>query len=142
MRRLFALATTVALVFTLGVAGIALLTSLLTLGNTRLPQVAPLWAIGVTLWRLSGIELLKTMSMALMTVLLAIPLGLIVAWCLVAVVNVKAFGWRLPLHIFPMQLLQLLGIAMVAALLATLLPILKLVRMPPAQLIKIFANER
>lgn len=129
-------------VFTLGVAGIALLTSLLTLGNTRLPQVAPLWAIGVTLWRLSGIELLKTMSMALMTVLLAIPLGLIVAWCLVAVVNVKAFGWRLPLHIFPMQLLQLLGIAMVAALLATLLPILKLVRMPPAQLIKIFANER
>lgn len=128
--------------FTLGVAGIALLTSLLTLGNTRLPQVAPLWAVGVTLWRLSGIELLKTMSMALMTALLAIPLGLIVAWCLVAVVNVKAFGWRLPLHIFPMQLLQLLGIAMVAALLAALLPILKLVRMPPAQLIKIFANER
>ena len=33
--------------FTLGVAGIALLTSLLTLGNSRLPQLAPLWAIGV-----------------------------------------------------------------------------------------------
>ena len=34
--------------FTLGVAGIALLTSLLTLSNSRLPQLAPLWAIGVT----------------------------------------------------------------------------------------------
>ncbi|MEY9687312.1 putative ABC transport system permease protein [Bradyrhizobium elkanii] len=32
--------------FTLGVAGIALLTSLLTLANSRLPQLAPLWAIG------------------------------------------------------------------------------------------------
>ena len=34
--------------FTLGVAGVALLTSLLTLGNSRLPQLAPLWAIGIT----------------------------------------------------------------------------------------------
>ncbi len=32
--------------FTLGVAGVALLTSLLTLSNSRLPQLAPLWAIG------------------------------------------------------------------------------------------------
>ena len=32
--------------FTLGVAGIALLTSLLTLSNTRLPQLAPLWSMG------------------------------------------------------------------------------------------------
>ena len=38
--------------FTLGVAGIALLTSLLTLANSRLPQLAPLWAIGITRRRL------------------------------------------------------------------------------------------
>src|SRR5207244_3817835 len=38
--------------FTLGVAGIALLTSLLTLANSRLPQLAPLWAIGVCAPRL------------------------------------------------------------------------------------------
>ena len=81
--------------FTLGVAGIALLTSLLTLSNSRLPQLAPLWAIGITRRRLAAIELLKTMSVALITTLLALPLGLCVAWCLIAVVNVKAFGWRL-----------------------------------------------
>ena len=61
--------------FTLGVAGIALLTSLLTLGNSRLPQLAPLWAIGITRRRLAGIELLKTMSVALITTMLALPLG-------------------------------------------------------------------
>jgi putative ABC transport system permease protein len=128
--------------FTLGVAGIALLTSLLTLSNSRLPQLAPLWAIGITRRRLASIELLKTMSVALITTLLALPLGLLVAWCLIAVVNVKAFGWRLPFHVFPLQLIELVAIAMLAALAAALLPALKLARMQPASLIKIFADER
>lgn len=128
--------------FTLGVAGVALLTSLLTLSNSRLPQLAPLWALGLTRRRLAGIELLKTMSVAFITALLALPLGLLVAWCLVAVVNVKAFGWRLPFHVFPVQLLWLLAITMLAALLATCLPILRLMRLQPAALVKIFANER
>jgi putative ABC transport system permease protein len=128
--------------FTLGVAGVALLTSLLTLSNSRLPQLAPLWAIGITRRRLAFIELVKTMSVALITTLLALPLGLLVAWCLIAVVNVKAFGWRLPFAVFPLQLLELLGVAMLASLLAALLPVLKLARMQPAALIKIFANER
>ncbi len=128
--------------FTLGVAGVALLTSLLTLGNSRLPQLAPLWAIGITRRRLAAIELLKTMSVALITALLALPLGLLVAWCLIAIVNVKAFGWRLPFHVFPLHLFELLGVAMLAALLAALLPVLKLARMQPATLVKIFADER
>jgi len=128
--------------FTLGVAGIALLTSLLTLGNSRLPQLAPLWAIGITRRRLASIELLKTLSLAFITAVLALPLGLLVAWCLIAVVNVKAFGWRLPFHVFPLQLLELLGVAMAAALIAALIPLLKLARIAPATLVKVFANER
>jgi len=128
--------------FTLGVAGVALLTSLLTLSNSRLPQLAPLWAIGITRRQLAAIELLKTMSVAFITAALALPLGLLVAWCLIAVVNVKAFGWRLPFQVFPLQLLQLLATAMVASLLAALLPIFKLLRTQPANLVKIFADER
>ena len=128
--------------FTLGVAGVALLTSLLTLSNSRLPQLAPLWAIGITRRRLAAIELLKTMSVALVTALFALPLGLLVAWCLLAIVNVKAFGWRLPFHVFPSQLLWLLGVAMAAALCASALPVARLARMQPASLIRIFANER
>jgi putative ABC transport system permease protein len=128
--------------FTLGVAGIALLTSLLTLANSRLPQLAPLWAIGITRRRLAAIELLKTMSVALITTIFALPLGLLVAWCLLAVVNVKAFGWRLPFHVFPMQLLWLVAVAMAAALAAAALPVIRLARMQPMSLIRIFANER
>lgn len=128
--------------FTLGVAGIALLTSLLTLANSRLPQLAPLWAIGITRPRLAAIELTKTLSVALFTSLLAVPLGLLVAWCLIAIVNVKAFGWRLPFHVFPLRLVELVAVALIASLLAALLPVLRLARMQPASLVKVFANER
>jgi putative ABC transport system permease protein len=128
--------------FTLGVAGVALLTSLLTLANSRLPQLAPLWAIGVTRRKLAAIELTKTMSVAFITALLALPLGLLVAWCLIAIVNVKAFGWRLPFDVFPLQLIRLLGVALAASLLASLLPVMRLARMQPASLVKVFANER
>ena len=128
--------------FTLGVAGIALLTSLLTLANSRLPQLAPLWAIGLTRPRLAAIELTKTLSVALFTSLLAVPLGLLVAWCLIAIVNVKAFGWRLPFHMFPLQLVELVAVALLASLIAALLPMIRLARMQPASLVKVFANER
>jgi putative ABC transport system permease protein len=128
--------------FTLGVAGVALLTSLLTLANARLPQLAPLWAIGITRKRLAAIELTRTMTVALITALLALPLGLLVAWCLIAIVNVKAFGWRLPFHVFPLHLLWLLMVALAAALLASALPVARLARMQPARLVKIFADER
>jgi putative ABC transport system permease protein len=128
--------------FTLGVAGVALLTSLLTLGASRLPQLAPLWAMGVTRRRLAALDLAKTMALAFLTALAAIPLGLVVAWCLLAIVNVKAFGWRLPFHVFPGQLAQLIVVALGAALLAALWPTLRLARMKPADLIRVFANER
>ena len=59
-----------------------------------------------------------------------------------AIVNVKAFGWRLPFHVFPLQLAKLLGVAMGAALAASLLPVARLARMQPADLVKVFANER
>jgi putative ABC transport system permease protein len=128
--------------FTLGIAGVALFTSLLTLSQSRLPQLAPLWALGLTRRKLALLELGKTMAMALITALLALPLGLLVAWCLIAVVNVKAFGWRLPFAVFPTELAQLLAVALLAALLAALLPIIKLLRTQPAQLVKVFADER
>ena len=56
--------------------------------------------------------------------------------------NVKAFGWRLPFDIFPLQLLELLGVAMLAALVAALLPVARLARMQPTTLVKVFADER
>jgi len=127
---------------TLGVAGVALLMSLLTLATLRLPQVAPLWAMGVMRRRLALMDLAKTLALAALTAVLAIPLGVMIAWCLVAVVNVQAFGWRLPLHLFPLQWLQLFVLAIITALLASILPATALWRRPPAELVKVFSDER
>ncbi len=74
--------------------------------------------------------------------MLAIPLGLLVAWILLAIINVEAFGWRIPMLLFPLDWLRLLALAILTASLASLYPALKLRRMPPADLLKVFANER
>ncbi|RMR00092.1 putative ABC transporter, permease protein [Pseudomonas savastanoi pv. glycinea] len=126
---------------TLAVAGIALFISLLTQSQSRLGQLAPLWALGVSRRQLMLLNLGQTWLLAVLTLILALPLGLLLAWCLDEVINVQAFGWRLPLHIFPMQLLQLAALALLATLLASAWPLLKLSRTRPADLLRTFANE-
>ncbi|HEX8593407.1 MAG TPA: ABC transporter permease [Pseudomonas sp.] len=126
---------------TLGVAGIALFISLLTQSQSRLGQLAPLWALGVTRRQLMLLNLGQTWLLAVLTLMLALPLGLLLAWCLDAVINVQAFGWRLPLQIFPAQLLQLAALALLATLLASAWPLLKLYRTRPADLLRTFAHE-
>lgn len=127
---------------TLVVAGIALLTNLLTLSQMRLPQLAPIWAMGLTRKRLAMIELTKAASLALLTAVLALPLGLLVAWILLGVINVEAFGWRIPLSLFPLDWVRLLVLALFTAILAAAYPAYKLRNTPPSDLLKVFANER
>lgn len=129
-------------VLTLGVAGIALLTSLAMLADLRLPALAPLWAMGLTQRRLAAMEFARTVVLAALTALAAIPLGLALAWILVSVVNVQAFGWRLPFYLFPGQWATLGAIAVLLAAAAGALPAWRLSRMAPARLVKLFAEER
>ena len=76
------------------------------------------------------------------TAAFALPLGLALAWTLLAVVNVEAFGWRLPMFLFPWDYARLLVLAVGAAVLAALWPARKLARTRPADLLKVFSNER
>ncbi|SFE22119.1 FtsX-like permease family protein [Roseivivax sediminis] len=129
-------------VLTLGVAGIAVLTSLLTLSSLRLPQLAPLWALGMRPGRLARLDVARTLLLALLTWVLSVPVGLTLAWVLLAKVNVAAFGWRLPMLLFPGDWLWLGLAALAAAGLACLWPALRLTRLPPSRLLRIFANDR
>ncbi|MEM7296145.1 MAG: FtsX-like permease family protein, partial [Pseudomonadota bacterium] len=129
-------------ILTLGVASFALLASLLTLSAMRLPQIAPAWAMGLTQRQLGALELGRALCLAAMTWVLAVPLGLALAWALLAVVNVEAFGWRLPMFIFPSQWLMLALWAGAAAVLAAAWPAWKLASIAPARLTAVFANAR
>ena len=127
---------------TLGVAAFALWASLTTLGAMRVPQVAPVWALGMTRSRIALADLGRALLLAAFTAVLAIPTGIALAWVLLAVVNVQAFGWRLPLLPDPAGWLRLAIWSMVAAGLAAALPAWRLWRMAPADLVKVFAHER
>ncbi|SDX83296.1 ABC transporter permease [Citreimonas salinaria] len=128
-------------VLTLAVAGFAIFMSLLTLAAMRLPQLAPVWALGLRRADLAWLELLRAVVLAALTAVMAVPLGLALAWVLLALVNVEAFGWRLPMFLFPLDYLRLAGVSLVAAALAAAWPARRLARTPPAMLLKVFAHE-
>ncbi|UXS03758.1 ABC transporter permease [Agrobacterium tumefaciens] len=129
-------------VLTLAVAGFAMFSSLLTLSSLRLPQLAPVWAMGLRRRDLAFLEVARTLALWFATFVAAVPVGLALAWVLLSVVNVEAFGWRLPLILFPMDWLWLGMIALVAAILSVLLPVRRLATTDPADLLRVFANER
>jgi putative ABC transport system permease protein len=127
---------------TLAVAGIALLTGLLTLAEHRLGQLAPLWALGLTRRRLAALEMGQAVVLAGLTALAALPLGLAIAWVLTDVINPRAFGWRLPLLFFPGDWARLLLLALATGALAALWPALSLRRAAPVDLLRRFSDER
>ena len=127
---------------TLAVAGVALLTGLLTLAEARLGQLAPLWALGITRARLAAMEMGQAMALAGLTALAALPLGLALAFVLTEVINPRAFGWRLPLLFFPADWARLFGLALATGALAALWPALRLARAAPADLVRRFSDER
>ncbi len=134
--------TTALNVLTLAVAGFAILMSLLTLATMRVPQLAPAWAMGMTRREIGWLELLRAIMLAALTAIIALPLGLALAWALLTVVNVAAFGWKLPMYLFPIDYARLGIFALLAAALAALGPARRLTRTPPADLLKVFSNER
>ena len=129
-------------VLTLGVAGFAILMSLLTLADLRVPQLAPVWALGLTRRRLAWLELLRAVLLAGIVFVCAIPMGLALAWILLTIINVEAFGWQLPMYLFPLKYVELGGYALIAAFLAAMWPAVRLMRTPPSTLLRVFASER
>ena len=134
--------TTALNTLTLIVSGVALFASLLTLSGMRRSRIAPVWALGATRSQLAGLEMIRVLVFAAGAAVLATPLGLFMTWCLVAIVNVAAFGWRLPFHVFPAQWLVVLLIALGAAFFAALVPLVRLARSAPTELLRVFSNER
>ena len=118
------------------VAFVGVLSALMALQLERSRELAVLRANGMTPRQLWQYVTSQTGVMGLMAGLLAVPLGLILATVLVYVINRRSFGWTLQFNITPEILLQAVGLALVAALLAGLYPSYKMAQANPADALR------
>ena len=115
-----------------GVAVIGILGAMLALQLERARELAVLRAIGMTPGQVSGLVTMQTGFIGLLSGFAAIPLGLIMAWVLIAVINRRAFGWQMDMTIAPTVLLTALALAIGAALIAGLYPAYRAASARPA----------
>jgi putative ABC transport system permease protein len=105
-----------------GVAAIGLVSALLAWELERSHEIAILRSLGLTP---GGAALLiegQTGFMGLVALLAAIPAGLLTALLLIDVINRRAFGWRIDVHLSVAQFGNALLLAVVAALVAGMYP--------------------
>ena len=117
---------------TLGVAFIGILSAMLALQLERAREFATLRALGMTPTQVGSMIITQTGVIGLLSGLAAVPLGVVMAWVLIKVINRRAFGWQIDMSIGPGILLVAVAFAMGAALLAGLYPAYRAGRSQPA----------
>jgi putative ABC transport system permease protein len=119
------------------VAIIGIWSALMALQIERTRELATLRALGLTHGQLARLTLMESGLMGLMAGLLSLPTGLLLARILVDVINVRSFGWTMRLQADPAIFVQALGISVLAALAASVYPLLRLGRMETASALRI-----
>ncbi|NIP15691.1 MAG: hypothetical protein GWM88_13615 [Pseudomonadales bacterium] len=119
--RTFAITSSLTLLALL-VAAIGVHNSLVALRLNQQQGVRLLVMLGVTGRELTGIALRRALGIGGVAVALALPLGLLMAWLLCAVINPRAFGWTVDLRLALGDIAVPLVLGVGAAVLAGLLP--------------------
>jgi len=115
-----------------GVAFIGILSAMLAVQLESARELAILRAVGMTPGQLGGLVSMQTGFIGLLSGLAAIPLGLVMAWVLIDVINRRAFGWQMDISVSPRILLSALALSVGAAVLAGLYPAWRAANTPPA----------
>jgi putative ABC transport system permease protein len=111
------------------VAFIGVLSALLSLQLERTRELGVLRATGMTIGQLWGLTLLETALMGATAGLLALPVGYVLAWILIYIINVRSFGWTLQMQLDPANFIQAFAVAVLAAVLAGIYPSFRLGKM-------------
>lgn len=118
------------------VAFIGVLSALMALQLERSRELAVLRANGMTPGQLWNYVVTQTGVMGVMAGVLSVPLGILMAYILVYVINLRSFGWTLQFMISSDVLLQAVGLAILAALFAGLYPSWKMSGANPADALR------
>jgi putative ABC transport system permease protein len=115
-----------------GVAALGLLSALLAWQLERARELALLRTLGLTPAATAWLTAAQTTFMGLTALLAAIPAGVLTALVLTDVINRRAFGWQIELHLRAAQFSQALVLALAAALAAAAYPAWRSARLPLA----------
>ena len=105
-----------------GVAAVGLVSSLLAWELERSHELAIVRSLGLTPAGAAALIEAQTGFMGLVALVAAIPAGLLTAVVLTDVINRRAFGWRIDLHLTVTQFTDALLLALAAALMAGVYP--------------------
>jgi putative ABC transport system permease protein len=114
------------------VAFVGILASLMAIQMERLRENAVLRAIGFVPAQIRVMVATETFVMGLLASLLAIPLGILLAYILVHYINFHAFGWTLQWQVPSTLLIKSLLLSIFAALLAGIYPAYRMTHAHPA----------
>ncbi len=115
-----------------GVAFIGILGAMLALQLERGRELAVLRALGMTPSQLGAMITTQTAVIGLLSGIAAVPLGIMMAYVLIEVINRRAFGWQIDMSVAPGILLSAIAFAIAAALLAGVYPAFRAARSQPA----------
>lgn len=115
-----------------GVALIGILGAMLALQLEQARELAVLRALGMTPAQMGGMVTLQTAGIGLLSGLAAVPLGLVMAWVLIDVINRRAFGWQMDFLVSPGVLLAAVLFSVIAAMLAGIYPAYRSASSQPA----------
>jgi putative ABC transport system permease protein len=105
---------------------------MLALQLERAREFATLRALGMTPMQVGSMITTQTGVIGLLSGLAAVPLGVVMAWVLIKVINRRAFGWQIDMSIGADILLVSVAFAVGAALLAGIYPAYRAGRSQPA----------
>lgn len=104
------------------VAVVGTYNALTALRLNQAPTVRLLEAQGVSAAQMRRLALIRAGTVGAIAVLLALPLGMAMAWTLCNVINPRSFGWSVHLHLPPDGWLPPVLLGLAAAVLAGVLP--------------------
>jgi putative ABC transport system permease protein len=124
--------TEVLRLLSVGVAFIGILSALSALALERSRELAVLRALGLVPRKLVQLVTLQTSLMGLFAGIFSLPLGLVLAYILVFVINRRSFGWTLEIALSPDVAVKAMVLSLLAAVLAGIYPAFKMSRANPA----------
>ena len=133
--RTFAI-TSVLRTLSVAVAFVGMLAALMALQLERTREIGVLRALGFTPGQVWGLITTQTGIIGLVSGLLAVPTGLLLAAVLIFVINRRSFGWTMSIDPSPWILVQGVLLSLLAALLAGLYPAWRMASAPPAETLR------